>query len=133
MRSYLLSFPESLFSERSLTPSRSLSENTWLLLLVIILHLPLVDVVALSEIENYLSYSVSLSALSCRIIEYMVCHWVVCEEDFKLLIYGLMQVKELGVCDVKDSLSVRLRQELLNLLVKISNTHEIFFFKLEIF
>ena len=73
------------------------------------LHLSLMDVVALSEIENNLSHTLSLSALRCGVIEDMVCHWVVGEEHFKLLVYRLMQVEKLSVCDVKNSLSVRLR------------------------
>jgi hypothetical protein len=50
------------------------------------LQLSLVDVVALTEIEDHLPRSLSLGALGCRIVEDMVGHWVVCEEDFEFLI-----------------------------------------------
>jgi hypothetical protein len=50
------------------------------------LQLSLVDVVALTEIEDHLPCSLSLGALGCRIVEDMVGHGVVREEDFKFLI-----------------------------------------------
>lgn len=50
------------------------------------LHLSLVDVVALTEIEYHLPRSLSLGALGCRVIEDMVGHGVVRQEDFEFLI-----------------------------------------------
>jgi len=42
-----------------------------------------------------------------------------------------MQVKQLCVSYIEESLSVRLGEDLLNFLVEISDTHEILFLQLE--
>lgn len=42
-----------------------------------------------------------------------------------------MEIQELGVRDIKDTLSVRLRKDFFNLLVEIPDTHEISLLKLQ--
>jgi hypothetical protein len=79
---------EGLLSERPLSARGSLAKERGLLFVgsEMSLQLPLVDVVALTEIEDHLPCPLSLGALGCRIVEDMVGHGVVREEDFKFLI-----------------------------------------------
>ena len=69
---------------------------------------PLMNVRSFFEIEHDLADPPPLSLGSRRIIEYQVSVRVMSQQHLKLLVYGLVQIQQLSISDVKDTLGVRL-------------------------
>ena len=79
----------------------------------------------LSEVKTGRCRQTLLSFLYSSSIENLICLKVVSEHLLKLVIDLLVQVEQLSVRNVENTLCILLAEDLLNLFVQVSDAHQV--------
>lgn len=79
----------------------------------------------LADVQTCLLWQTLLGLFNRRTVENLISLQIVRQNLLKLVIDLLMQVKQLSIRDLEDSLCVLLAQHFLDLFVQVTHTHEV--------